>query len=349
MIIGKKRWGSLIAGAFVIVLMTGCGKGEEHVQIGMQAVKDLDYQAALTSFEEAKVQGEDLRLTNRGMGIAFMGLTDYTQAITCFEEALQSSNGLPKDIDYDLNYYLAAAYTKAGMQAEAESVYNAILALKPKEEDAYFLRGNVRLALNNFEQAQEDFDKVVSMSPSNYDRLLQIYEVLMNAGYQDAGRFYLETALQKGESQMSAYDKGRIYYYMGEYQQAYMALEEAKEKGGAEAYLYLGKAYEATQDYNYASNVYNSYLSKDPTNAEMYNQLGLCEISKGEYQNALTAFQNGKAIENNGMMQTLSYNEIVAYEHLGEYQTARELLEAYLQSYPDDATAKRELDFLSTR
>lgn len=346
-ILKKLRY--LSAGAALMLCLSGCGRDGSKITEGMQAIKDLDYQTALICFEDAEASGEDQRLIARGKGIACMGLTDYGQAAEYFESALKLSNGLVESIDYDLNYYLAASYTKAGRPEDAENVYQAILSLKPEEEDAYFLRGNVRLMLNKYELAQEDFDKVIAMDPKNYDRLLQIFEVLNSSGYQDAGKFYLETALQNGENQMSAYDKGRIYYYLGEYQKAYLALEEAKEKGGAEAYLYLGKAYEATQDYNYASNVYSSYLSKDPANAEMYNQLGLCEMAKGEYGNALSAFQSGKAIENNSMMQTLSFNEIVAYEHLGEYQTAAELMQAYLQNYPDDVTAQREYGFLSTR
>ena len=126
-------------------------------------------------------------------------------------------------------------------------------------------------------------------------------------------------------------------------------MEEARDGGSAEAYLYLGRAYEATGDYNYASSVYNSYLAKDTSNAEIYNQLGLCEIAKGDYEKALTAFQAGMNAENNGIQQTLSYNEIVAYEYLGDFQKATVLMESYLQNYPDDAKAQREYGFLSTR
>ena len=54
-------------------------------------------------------------------------------------------------------------------------------------------------------------------------------------------------------------------------------------------------------------------------------------------------------IENNGMMQTLKMNEIIAYEHLHEYKKASVLMESYLKSYPDDETAQREYLFLKTR
>ena len=148
---------------------------------------------------------------------------------------------------------------------------------------------------------------------------------------------------------MSNFSRGCIYYYLGEYQKACLALEEARGQGSAESYLYLGRAYEATGDYNYAASVYSSYLGQYEENAEVYNQLGLCEMAKGEYSKALEAFQAGMQLENSSMMQTLSFNEIAAYEYLGEYERAYVLINNYLKNYPDDQQARREYDFLSTR
>ena len=69
----------------------------------------------------------------------------------------------------------------------------------------------------------------------------------------------------------------------------------------------------------------------------------------GEYELALTAFQTAMNIEDNGMMQTLKFNEIVAYENMKDFKTAAALMNSYLKSYPDDETAKREYEFLQTR
>ena len=181
----------------IMVGLCGCGTTNENVSAGMQAIKSLDYQSALTSFEEARNQGEDERLITRGMGIAYMGLTQYSQASACFEEALKRSSGLLEPMDYDLNYYLASAYTKENRLSEAEATYDAILTMKPQELDALFLRGNVRLGLGKMDGAIEDFDKVVAMEPENYDRLIQIYEVLNYYGETDTGKEYLQNALQK--------------------------------------------------------------------------------------------------------------------------------------------------------
>lgn len=348
----RKKYGRLICAAFcmgMVLALGGCGGEGEKTQSAMGMIQELNYAEALEVLDTAQEEGENLRLVNRARGIAYMGLTDYGQAAACFEEALADSNGLVGDLDFDLNFYLAAAYTKSARFSEAEPIYDAILALRPDEKDAYFLRGNVRLQLGNYQGAKADFDKVISMDPFNYDRMIEIHEVLDYFGYGEDGKAYLRTVLENGEKLVDKYAAGRIYYYLGEFQNACLALEEAREKGGAESYLYLGKAYEATGDYNYAANVYNSYISKNGGTAEVYNQLGLCEMAKGEYQKALDAFRAGKQMENATMLQTLSFNEIVALEHLGEFGQAYELMGTYLKNYPDDETAKREYEFLSTR
>ena len=344
----KKGMAGLLTGLMLITSLSGCASRSANTDEAMQLIQDLDYEGALAAFDAAEEAKENERLIARGRGIAYMGMTEYEQAIECFKEALASSDGFVQNVDFDLNYYLAAAYIKNGQPKEAKNTYDAILALR-QEADAYFLRGSVSLELADFEGAKADFDRVIAMDADDYNRLIEIYQVMEKHGYVEEGRVYLTQALERGSKQMTSYDSGRIYYYLGEYQKAYIALEEAREDGNAESYLYLGRAYEATGDYNYAASVYNSYLSKDTTNAEIYNQLGLCEMAKGEYQKALEAFQAGMKVEGNTLMQTLSFNEIVMYEYLGEYEKALVLLESYLKTYPDDAKAKREQQFLSTR
>ncbi len=341
----------ILSAATVLCLAVfgGCTSTGESTGKAMSLIQNMDYQGALAELELAEENGENLRMIQRARGIAYMGLTQYEPAISSFEASIAESNGFLEDMDFDLNFYLAAAYTKNGQYDAAEQIYNAILDLRPGEEEVYFLRGNVRMALGDVEGAKADFDKAVEYAPEDYDRLIEIYEVLAYFGCEEDGKAYLRAALNHADEDMDDHIVGRIYYYLGEYQNAYLTLEEAKQDGNIESYLYLGKAYEATGDYNYAANVYNNYLSKYSGNAELYNQLGLCELARGEYENALAAFQAGMQLETVGIMQTLSFNEIVAYEYLGEYEQAAVLLENYLKNYPDDAVAKREYNFLSTR
>lgn len=331
------------------MLFTGCGAGTVKIDEGMELIEALDYRSALSAFEEAVSLGEDQRLIARGRGIAYMGLTDYEKAVESFKEALALSNGFLESMDYDISFYLAAALTKNRKYEEAEQIYNAILNLKENQQEALFLRGLVRLAQAKYDEAKKDFDRVVVLDGKNYDRIIDIYEAMAHYGYEEAGREYLNDVIAAGAGSLSTFDQGRLYYYLGQYQDAALLLEKSREKGGAESSLYLGRAYEAIGEYNYAMNVYSSYIARDTTNAEIYNQLGICRMFTKDYQGALEAFQAGMKIENSGMLQTLAFNEIMAYEYLGEFRKAGVLLNSYMESYPDDDVAAREQTFLSTR
>ena len=54
-------------------------------------------------------------------------------------------------------------------------------------------------------------------------------------------------------------------------------------------------------------------------------------------------------LQDTSMDQSLTYNEIVAYEYLGQFKKAAVLMESYLQKYPTDEDARREYIFLNTR
>ena len=195
-------------------LTAGCGGRTDRVGEAMAMIEAMDYQGALAKLDEAAEQKENSRLIDRGRGIAYLETGRYEEAIECFLQALAGSGGLVENVDYDLNYYLASAYSYAGRFQEAKEVYDAILAMKPKEKDAYYLRGNVEMELNQYNEAKADFDQAVSMDPKNYDRLFAIYEVFAHFGYKTAGQEYLQTALNNGEKTLSSFDKGRLYYFM---------------------------------------------------------------------------------------------------------------------------------------
>ncbi|MEI3218996.1 MAG: tetratricopeptide repeat protein [Lachnoclostridium sp.] len=45
----------------------------------------------------------------------------------------------------------------------------------------------------------------------------------------------------------------------------------------------------------------------------------------------------------------MMFNEIAAYEKMGDYETAKEKLREYTEKYPDDENAAKEAEFLETR
>lgn len=348
----KKKIISVLAAVLTVSFCaTGCGfaSKNENIAAGMAAIQALDYDSAIASFEAAKEADENPRLLYRGEGLAYMGKTQYTDAAAAFETALSYSDGRVDDMDYDINYYLATAYYKQGETDKAVAAYNAIIALRPEERDAYYLRGVIYTESGRIEEALTDFDKTISLNTRDYDRLIDIYCVLDENGYKESGQEYLQGAMESGTKYMTNYEKGRISYYLEDYENARNYLEKARDEEGYEAVLFLGKTYETLGDYNYAISVYNTFVDSGQESPQVLNQMGLCKLQMKDYQGALEAFQRAMNIEGNGMMQVLKMNEVVAYEKLEEYKKASVLLDSYLKTYPDDEEAKREYEFLKTR
>ncbi len=345
------RIGMLLSVVCVTLFLTGCEAGKKHENIdqGMEAIAQLEYEAALVCFEKALVEGEDSELLYRGQGIAYIGLTRYEEAAQALEKSLSFCNGYIGSLEFDINYYLAVAYYKNGDIDRAIQVYDAILDLRRNEKTAYCLRGELKLEKDAYEEADADFKKAIELDREDYDCLLDIYISMEKNGYREAGIEYLQKALTEGGDEISDYDKGRLYYYLEDYDNARNCLEKARNTGTAEAVLFLGRTYEALGDFNYASSVYSDFISGTPESPQIQNQLGICKMQMGDYEAALVAFEAGLACEDTTYMQTLKFNEIAACEKLARFEEAAALMKAYLQLYPDDERAKREYEFLKTR
>ncbi len=337
--------------ALICAGLTGCGAFADTKQLdtAVTQIQNYEYEEALATLDAAAEAGEDAQMVARYRGIAHAGLTNYEDAVTCYLEALSYSNLFVRDVDFDLNYYLADAYEKLGMRNEAKAVYSAILQLREQEVNALFLRGRLYLEDGLYDLAIADFDKTVALDKDGYDLRIEIAGLLSEKGYQEEGLHYLQKFLADNEKKLSDYDKGRIYYYMGDYEKAKVALESAKSEASDDIILLLGKSYEQLGDFNYATSVYKNYLEEHPDSAEIFNQLGLCKMKSGEYEEALSAFRSAANVENNGMSQVLEFNQIAAYEHVGNFKQAAVLMEEYLKKYPEDEAAKREYEFLKSR
>ncbi len=348
----RKRCACVLAAVLLSALLSGCGStaGSDAVSDALLKIGDRDFEGAVTSLNEAEAGGEDSRALYRALGIALMGTGDYEGASGALEKALEKSSGIPDDFDIDVNYYLATCFIKLNDENEAKDIYDSIIAYRPGEVLAYRLRATVEADLQDPDSADADFRKAIELAPGDYDAVISAYVTMSDRGYTDQAEAYLSEALA-GSSAISNYDKGRLYYYQGDYDDAKTCLESAlsEENGSFRTTLLLGQTYEALGSTDYAADTYEKYLQNDQTHAEIYNQLGLCRLTLGDAQAALDAFQSGEKIADGSVLQSLKYNEITAYEKLGNFSQANILIQSYLKLYPEDSDAKREAVFLATR
>ena len=334
-----------------MLVLSGCDSRtkESDLEAAYTQIEACEYEGALAALDMAEESGEDMAYILRARGIANMGLTNYEEAAEQFIAALRYSDWRIDDFDIDVNYYLADTYERMGKDGEAIDTYCAILGIREKDMLAHYRRGRARLRQNDHDGALAAFERALKLEPDNYDLRIEIAGRLTESGYEDEGRSYLEQFLAEKEKKLSDFDKGRIYFYMEDYATAKTYFEEARDDDDQSTILFLGKTYEMLGDYNYATSTSQNYLSKHPEAALIHNQLGLSRLESGDYAGAKEAFQTARNLNNTGIDQTLSYNEIVACEYTGDFNQAKVLMEAYIKKYPDDEAANREALFLSTR
>ena len=339
----------LIVIGFTATMLTGCNDTETASYKAAEALGAGDYETAVTIASSAIESGAGDKEMFRAKAIGLLGLGEYDQAESTFLQAFGCSNGLIDRIDIDNSCYMAVAQYKKGEHAEARSTLDSIIALRPKDDGAYYLRGKVELAMGEKESALNDFDKTVTLAPENYDRYVGIYEELHSRGYDSEAASYLEKAMSAG-SKLSDYNKGVLEYYMGSYTDARNDLESARKKSDNENLtLYLGKTYEALGDDGYAMSIYEEFIRLNPNAGRIYDQLASCQIKKGDNEGALTTIESGLSLGNGDGMQGLMFNRIVAYERCYDFKSAKKAMDEYLLLYPDDETAIRENVFLSSR
>ena len=265
-----KRYVKYIFIYVMAAVLTGCATEEENpINAVYTSIEAMNYEEALTWLDEIESDRTNRQEIARLTGICQMGLGDYEAAAEALETALSYNDGFVHDVDYDINQYLAVAYFNLGRIEDAEHVYASIAALKPKDAQVHFSHGVTLLELGDYEAGKKAFDRAVSLEPTNYDRIIDIYKAFYKYGYAALGMEYVEAAMDEKES-MSDYDKGRMLYHVGKYNEAVSALEKLDKKKYADASLYLGMSYEAMGDYNYAASVYNSGMENStPTSLQI--------------------------------------------------------------------------------
>ncbi|MCM1257918.1 MAG: tetratricopeptide repeat protein [Roseburia sp.] len=317
-----KKKGYIFPGALLCVglaLASGCSTSEERLE------KEEAY---------------------RQIGLNAMEEGDYPAAVEAFNNALDQARGLGAN-EVDICYYKAAAQFAGGSAQGAIETYDALIEYDKKNPDVWFLRGCVYLKNNESDKAKEDFDNAIKYAEDD-EMYLHIYNSLSGAGRGQDAEKYLEEALNKkaGRTARNYTVKGQFYLLKEDLSSAQEQLKKAVDKGDIEGNLYLAQVYERQGKTEEASECINAYVEEYPESSVAYNQKGLEQMEAGNYETALELFGEGLSQQKVTNARELRSNQIAAYEYSGEYEKAKEAMESYLEDYPEDEDAKREYFFL---
>ena len=340
----------LLAAGLGALLLTGCGG--ENQKTYEQANADLEeanYDYALNEYQACISAGYKLAQSYRGSGIVKLRTGDYQGAIDDLTNALNDEKTGKSDRK-DLLEYRAAAELKAELYDPAMADCQTLAEDYSLNANDYYLTGCVALAMDSYDEASSNFSEAYG-SDSTYEMAIQIYEAYLGQDMEADGTRYLEAALKTEAKTADDYcERGKVYYYMDDYENARTELTTAADKGSTEATLILGMVYMAQGDTSNARSFYQQYIDADGDDpAKGYNGLALCDISDGDYDSALQNISQGLGDATSDEMRDLLFNEIVVYEKKLDLSTALSKAQEYVQTFKDDDAAAKELTFLQSR
>lgn len=340
----------MLAAGLGMTLLTGCGG--ENKKTYEQANTDLEqgnYDYALNEYQACISAGYKLSQSYRGSGIVKLRTGDYQGAIDDLTSALNDEKTGKSD-QKDILEYRAAAELKAELYDQAMADCQTLAEDYSLNANDYYLTGCVALAMDSYDEASSNFSEAYG-SDSTYEMAIQIYEAYLTQDMEADGTRYLEAALKTEAKTADDYcERGKVYYYMQDYDNARTELTTASEKGSTEAALILGMVYMVQGDTANARSFYQQYIDADGEDpAKGYNGLALCDIADGDYDSALQNISQGLGDATSDEMRDLLFNEIVVYEKKLDFSTALSKAQEYVQTFKDDEAAAKELTFLQSR
>lgn len=327
---------------YEIALSKNPNRGDYYIQYSLTLLKMGEYENALEQLDYA-YQDIDIPMVKENnkkiflvRGLTYLYSGKYEEGVSQLDLALEVKE-LP-DLNEDILYYKALCLKELG---ETDQALDTIEEIVEREiAQVYILRGEIYEKMDRYDESLEDYDKAIEIKPDNIDIYLEKYSLLTRMGKEDKADEVLKIAGEiaqqtEDDSHEGIYKKGLLYFYQSDYAKAEGYFEEAQEKGNLDSSYYLGEIALEKGDYNKAI----SYFEDSPNQK---GKLGYIYIKAGNYEKALEIARDGDAKNDR-------YNEIIALEHMGDFDKAYTRIKEYDREYPGDEAIQREKIFLESR
>ena len=192
---------------------------------------------------------------------------------------------------------------------EQIDLFTKVIALEPKNLDAYFYRGLAKYNLEDYSGAILDYTKVIFYKPdadTYYNRGNSKFALQDYLGARDD----YAKALELNDGLIDAiYNLGLTKVYLGEFNEAIMDFDKISKifPGDSNIYIQKGMAYMELKNYKEAFNNFGNSILLNPNSNAFYSR-GLALLSINYYKEAQADFY--KAIE-------LDRNNLPCYFYVG--------------------------------
>ncbi len=271
------------------------------------------------------------------------------------EYILQVDPGELSPEEYEkYNFYLGYTYLKQGKYKKASRLFEKLLKSEKYGKQAKYYYGYAAYKQDDFAKAQKYFDMVAN--ESNFSKKMPYYRADMYFKLQqfdkaiDEAKKIYDKSRGKEHSQLAKII-GESYFNLGKYAEAIPYLKAYKGKRNRwnnTDYYQLGYAYYKTGDYDKAIENFNKIISgNDAVAQNAYYHLADAYLKTGQKIKALNAFKKVSEMDFDPKMQEDAFYNYakLGYELGNPFESSTEVIQKYLQKYPN-SIYKKELEDL---
>ncbi|XP_075786750.1 RNA polymerase II-associated protein 3 isoform X2 [Pelodiscus sinensis] len=264
---------------------------------------------------------EEKALAEREKGNVYFKQGKYDEAIKCYTKGMNADPYNPV-----LPTNRASAFFRMKKFSVAESDCNLALALNKNYTKAYARRGAARFALQNFEGAKEDYEKVLELDPNNFEAKNELQKIDQALTSKDNSQ-QKETDEVGKKPELTDEEKKQI--------------EEQQLKQKAIAEKDLGNGYFKEGKYEAAIECYTRGIAADGTNALLPANRAMAYLKIQKYEEA-------EADCTQAVLLDVSYSKAFARRGtaraaLGKLKEAMQDFETVLKLEPGNKQATNEL------
>ncbi len=230
------------------ILEKDAANSEALLLRGQCKLATKEYQDAMANFSSA-VNNDSKNIDALYFkGLASTELKLYHDAITIFTEVIEKDKRYADAYFYRAycNYELVVEIHEKHKKehlTSAEADYTKALSLKPRLEEAYFDRGEVKMALKDYIGAIKDFKKAIELNPSDLEAHYQKAMCNYHYGYEEKAYKEFQQILKIDSMYANAHFQVGLYLYeIQEFDQAESAFTKlmSVEEEHADAHYWRG-------------------------------------------------------------------------------------------------------------
>ena len=245
------------------------------------------------------------------------------------------------------DFTYGVAMYQHGFSDQAALSFQRVIASKPRDADAWYNLGTLRLGQNDFAQARQYLEQTLQLKP-NYP---EAWNNLGMIAAQSGNAAEAITDFQKSLEQRPAYatallNLGNVYRRQREFESAQKCFDQAirLEPDNAEVNYSLGLLYAQQDQLQQASTYLQKAIALHPDYAEAMNNLGVLLVRQQNFSQAEEEFKASMRAAPRFNQPYLNLARLYVMQN--NRQNAREVLNELVRILPDDVAAKQALGAL---